>query len=61
MKYLNCTLETITCANTGSKPLLGLCLSGKFSGIFQRSFVPLMVRVLDTQRLIHINVGHNKK
>jgi hypothetical protein len=28
------------------KPLLGLCSSGKFLGIFQRSFVSLMVRGL---------------
>ena len=47
--------------NTVYKPLLGLCLSGKFLGIFQRSFVLLMVRVWDTQRLIHINVASNAK
>jgi hypothetical protein len=28
------------------KPLLGLCQSGKSLGIFQRSFVPLMVRAI---------------
>jgi len=42
--------------NTVYKLLLGLWLSGKLSGIFQRIFVPLMVRMLDKQRLIHINV-----
>ncbi|WP_211362165.1 hypothetical protein, partial [Aequorivita antarctica] len=30
--------------HTVYKPLLGLCSSGKFLGIFQRSFVSLMVR-----------------
>jgi hypothetical protein len=32
--------------NTVYKPLLGLCSSGKFLGIFQRSFVSLMARAL---------------
>ena len=48
-----------TTHNTVYKPLLGLCSSGKFLGIFQRSFVSLMVRVWDKQRLIHINVATN--